>query len=214
MTPDAPMIPRRTRISEKGATGGAARAAFTLLELVVVLALVVAAAALAVGAFADRGSSQSLRRLAEDFRGLFGHIRLRAMEEGRVYQFAFQPNTGNYQILSPTSPVDQADAVAPASPPRFNGQFLFGVKQLEDGMIFLADENPPIADYAFVSQLAANGWRVSQFHPDGASDDVAFAVRTPDAHQIVLRLHGRTGRVVLDGPESVGASSSAAGGAR
>lgn len=209
------MTPRDATTMQSDAPGGAARSAFTLLELVVVLALVVAAAALAVGAFADGGSSQALRRLAEDFRGLFGHVRLRAMEEGRVYQFAFQPNTGNYQVLSPISPAAQADSLAPPAPPRFNGQFLFGVKQLEDGMIFLPDQNPPIADNAFLSQLASNGWRVFQFHPDGASDDVAFAVRTPDARQIALRLHGRTGRVVVVGPELVGASqASPMGGAR
>jgi prepilin-type N-terminal cleavage/methylation domain-containing protein len=175
------------------------RRAFTLIEILLVLGILVAVAAVGFNSMLGFRESQSLPRVADDFRGLFGDLRIRAMEEGRAYQFAFRPDTAEYRILAPGGQALSSQPTGPA-PPRFDAVDIFGPRLLDEQLKFGRLESYEPATPSFVSELASQGWIVFQFEPDGSSDDVAFLVAEPTGSQIVLRVHGTTGRTTIEGP--------------
>lgn len=188
------------------------RPAFTLIEILLVLGILVALAAVTFSSMFGFRESQALPRVADDFRGLFGDLRIRAMQEGRPYQFAFLPDTSEYRILSPGNDVASAGQPPSPAPPRFDAMDVFGPRLLDDQLKFGRLDAPEPTTSAFVSELASEGWVVFQFEPDGSSDDVAFFLVDPTGSQIVLRVHGRTGRTRVEGPFQPTAAQSLVGG--
>lgn len=181
------------------------RAGFTLIEMLLVVAVLVALASVSFSSFWNFGESQRLNRVADDGRGLLAGLRVRAMEEGRSYQLAYQPETGNYLIRTSVPSGDQSERTEPiVGPMRVDSPYLIGPHILEDNLKFLA----PPADVAprtvsVGADLTQAGWIVHQFEPDGTSDDVTLGIADVDGRAIIAHLTGRTGRVVLEGPMQI-----------
>src|SRR5207302_1691993 len=70
------------------------RPAFTLLEVVLVLALIVVLAALAYPVFESLQAGPRLAAAADEIRGKLNECRTHAIEERRPYRFAFREGTG------------------------------------------------------------------------------------------------------------------------
>ncbi len=70
----------------------------TLVELLLVLALLVIAGSLTVPAIFDSFSSTRLRRAADQILSRWAEARAEAIDAGGVYQFRFGVNTGDYRI--------------------------------------------------------------------------------------------------------------------
>ncbi len=75
-----------------------ARSAFTLMELMLVLALLVILGAMAYPALKGPFELQTMRKAGELVRVELCKARLKAMKTGQVQMFTFEPNTGNYSI--------------------------------------------------------------------------------------------------------------------
>jgi prepilin-type N-terminal cleavage/methylation domain-containing protein len=72
------------------------RSAFTLLELMLVLALIVAISALAMPSFRGAMTTWRLRSAADQIRAAWNRTRSDAIRDGEVYVFRFLPRSGHY----------------------------------------------------------------------------------------------------------------------
>jgi Tfp pilus assembly protein FimT len=87
----------------------------TLMELVLVLALVILASSLTMPAVLDAFSGVRLRRAGDAVLSRWAQARAQAIETGIVYQFRFTPDTGIYRLEPWTSTELSA---APGATPR------------------------------------------------------------------------------------------------
>lgn len=72
------------------------RSAFTLLELVLVLALIVAISALAMPSFRGAMTTWRLRSAADQIRAAWNRTRADAIRDGEIYVFRFLPRSRHY----------------------------------------------------------------------------------------------------------------------
>jgi prepilin-type N-terminal cleavage/methylation domain-containing protein len=79
------------------------RPAFTLFEMVLVLALLVVLAALTYPSLDTMYGDYRVQAAADQVRGQWAEARTRAVNEGRAYRFAVVRNRGNFRI-APDSP--------------------------------------------------------------------------------------------------------------
>lgn len=187
-----------------------ARGGFTLLELLLVLAVVVGMAVVGFSSYGSFGESRRLDRLADDVRGLVGGLRVRAMEDGRAYQLAYRPETGDWMVRTPHSAVATEGEVK-IGPMRYDAADLLGLHQLEHQFVFLAPEISQ-EPTSFVTDLEQSGWIVHEFRPDGSSDDFAIGIQDTEGTMIRVLVHGRTGRTQVEGPLAIGPAAGAMGG--
>ena len=87
------------------------RAGFTLVELLIVLAILVMAMAMSWPAVGGLLAKNELRSAAKQVRAVLAKTRLEAMESGTVRQFRYQPGTRRFGIT-------QLAAAAEEPPPR------------------------------------------------------------------------------------------------
>ena len=77
-----------------------ARHAFTLLEMMLVLGLLVMVGALAWPSLQRAYDGIRLKKTAEQVMAAFGHARVQAMSTGVAQAFRFQPGTGQYTLMA------------------------------------------------------------------------------------------------------------------
>lgn len=197
-------------------SGAAARQGFTLLEMLLVLGLVVALAALAWPALRGPLSQTRLREGARSLRVALAQARLEAMQAGTVCHLRYQPGAGAYElevlsaddVLEPgTWAADQRPA-APAMPPAVAaaaptidgrsdepGAAMRRRFVLPEGVVFAA----PGDDARGPSTLAADtshpdAWAPPiRFFPDGTASPARFVLRDAAGAQVVVSLRGLTG---------------------
>jgi prepilin-type N-terminal cleavage/methylation domain-containing protein len=91
---------RRCPPAEPGAIDAraASRRGMTLVELLVVLALLVVIGSIVVPVFTGSFASVRLRRAGDQVITRWSQARARAIETGEAYQFRFTPETGAYRV--------------------------------------------------------------------------------------------------------------------
>jgi prepilin-type N-terminal cleavage/methylation domain-containing protein len=101
---------RRRPLAEPGAfkSLGASRRGMTLVELLVVLALLVVIGSIVVPVFTGSFASVRLRRAGDQVLTRWSQARARAIETGEAYQFRFTPETGTYRVEPWTNIAEQA----------------------------------------------------------------------------------------------------------
>lgn len=164
------------------------RSAYTLFELVLVLALVVIATSLtfplAQALFADT----HLTAASDMVRTAMLEARSRAVEEGRPFVFSVQQNTGNFQV-GPLEMAVGSGAEAPFTSGEMGDQVNQG--ELPKDIVFC---DPQV-------ELQANPspgeWRKIVFQPDGATgeDLVEISFGKAGGSQMAVRLRGLTGAI-------------------
>jgi prepilin-type N-terminal cleavage/methylation domain-containing protein len=177
---------------------------YTLLELLLVLAILVAVASLALPALFSSLESQRLRKAGDQLRAAFGRARVAAMKSGRIQLFRFEPGTGSYviqewygdeerQFDEATLAQSTGGAMAPAA-----GQGL--QTQLPEGILFAAAELQPDARAAQLEEqtgaLSAGSTSASPpivFYTDGTTSDARVVLANNRARYIVVELRGLTG---------------------
>jgi type II secretory pathway pseudopilin PulG len=187
------------------------RQAFTLVEVMLTLCLMVIIAGLAwpvlIGGFAN----QRLRGAADQIRAEWVAARVEAMDSGRTYLFRYTPDDGRF-CLEPHAAAESADD------PVFNdsfdgasgGQGYAGGPRpaaentLPDGVTFVASETAPDPRAALIeSQSSAGdllevGWSEPIFfYPDGTASTARLVLRNQNDRRIQLSLRGLTGVVTI-----------------
>ncbi len=92
------------------------RLGFTLMEVIVVLAIIAIVGAMALPAFDSWMQSQQLSESVDQLRTHLLQARTRAMEESRAYRFAWDENGSSYRI-APDEIEDWPDLVASQAGP-------------------------------------------------------------------------------------------------
>jgi prepilin-type N-terminal cleavage/methylation domain-containing protein len=174
------------------------RPAFTLLELLLVLALLVVLAGLAMPLFEGSFTSLKLRRATDQVLAVWIQARTAAIESGQLHQFRFQTDSGDY-LVEPW-PRDEEFSVTPAAD---NDSMHKGFQNIrrEDGALLVRDRLPQgillkrgerairgsaqgEPSTSEVESLTAGntttgpygiGWSAPVlFHPDGTTNDVSL----------------------------------------
>ena len=198
------MAQRSRQGREYGRQGSAARArraGYTLLELMLVLAIIVVMAAIAYPSATAMYGHVRLSQAADSVRAAWAEARAHAIDDGRPYRFAIIPNQGNYRV-APDSPEfwgsggqEQAPADT-ANPPYVLN------KTLPKGMRFSAPDAPADSQAQGESSLPKDNispdmWSSrTVFLPDGtARQDVEIVFGASGTMGIVMKLRALTGAV-------------------
>jgi prepilin-type N-terminal cleavage/methylation domain-containing protein len=174
------------------------RAGYTLLEVVLVLAIIVIMAALAYPSVEGMYSGVRQRAAVDGVRGALMQARAHAMDETQPYRFGVAPGQGNYRV-APDSPGYWGGGAGPPADPS-NPPFILE-EALPKGIRFTLNGAGGGADPGSNSpgSTEPGAWaQVVTFLPDGtATDDVQIAVQAAGTRPLVLRLRAMTGVVTV-----------------
>lgn len=199
------MFRRTTRTS---GTAGAPRRrrAFSLLELMLVLALMVVIGALAYPALRGPFETQKLRKAGELVRAEWARARLRAMRTGRVHVFRYAPSATQYQVETFVTAADDVQSVNDFQPSGSNVNG--GVRptlptqrsaNLPDGIRFFGGETAVDGRASQFSDSTGMGIEGAGnpipvlFYPDGTTSEAALILANERQQCVQVTLRGLTG---------------------
>jgi prepilin-type N-terminal cleavage/methylation domain-containing protein len=165
------------------------RPGYTLLEMMLVLALIVLLAAMAYPSIDSMYADLKVQAAADEVRAQFVQARTQAVNEGRPYRFSVVPNGDRCRI----SPLGGSALAGESDEPAVERSIL-AVRTLPKGITFRMGEN---------SQGAGGDGEgfttVAVFLPDGtAQEDCDIILSARDARPLVLKLRALTGGVTVD----------------
>jgi type II secretion system protein H len=164
----------------------ASRRGYTLIELIVVIAILILIAAVvlpSVGAF--RGDSRP-RAAADAIRGELAAARARAKEEGRPYRVAISEDGTRLRRAPDDADFEQAAAVDASG--GAHAAVDYALEHVTASVVPEADAAPP---------ASANGWTtLACVQPDGTcrEDSVLVSLKDDDGPTLQLRIRGVTAR--------------------
>ncbi len=182
------------------------RRAVTLIELLLVLALLVILATAAYPAFSGPMKNQKLRQSADRVRSIWGQAQVQAMKTGRMHMFRIQKDTNMYEVRPFEQ--DQEAAVESSDTRRqiqVNGSDAFKVEaSLPEEMRFIQvaavkDVRTALAEQQASqdASLTADGFDEAWsspilFYPDGTSSNARLLISN-ERYFVMLQLRGLTG---------------------
>jgi type II secretory pathway pseudopilin PulG len=180
------------------------------LELLLVLALLAALAAMAWPALKRPMANQRLRSAADAVRAAWGRARVQAMESGQTVLFQYTIDGDSYSIqyragsgassdlapnYAPDATIAQASGLAGGSAQE---------RTLPKGVVFVGGETADQAGgLAVASQMEplggeAMGWsQPILFYPDGTTSDARLVLKNEYDRSIEISLRGMTGVVTI-----------------
>jgi Tfp pilus assembly protein FimT len=188
----------------------------TLIELLLVLALLTVIGSMVVPIFTGSFSSIRLRRAGDKVLTSWSAARARAIEKGEVMQFSFTPESGSYQI-EPWAGVVAEDAVggptpgsagyAMATEPAVSVESTAAGsdaaeadgKSLPEQIVFhrgdMLVEDALTGERAVASMQSASEAQSTAilFFPDGTSSDASVVIANDRQQYVRLTLRGLTG---------------------
>jgi prepilin-type N-terminal cleavage/methylation domain-containing protein len=173
------------------------RSGYTLLEVILVLAIIVILAAVAYPSVEGMYSGVRLRAAVDGMRGALMQARAHAMDETQPYRFAVAPGQGNYRV-APENAGYWGGGSPPLPPDPSHPPFVLE-ETLPKGIRFTLNG----AGGGDAGGTDSGAWaQVVTFLPDGsATEDVQIAVQAPGARPLVLRLRAMTGVVTVQHSE-------------
>jgi type II secretory pathway pseudopilin PulG len=176
------------------------RLGLTLMEMVIVVALIVAIAALTIPSLQDMYGNYVQESAADAVRAAWADAKSHALDEGRPYRFAIVAGMGNYRI-APDSGDFWASHEMPAAvegPSALVKQDALprGIRFADpDSAAFGADESNDTALPA--DSVSSDQWvPVVTFLPDGTADrNVEIVFQSRVASPLLLKLRAVTGSV-------------------
>ena len=190
------------------------RTGYTLVEILLVLAIVVLISAMALPAIQRQFARRQVQSAANTVGSKLSHARIGAMRSSHVYTFQYQTGSGSFRL----APGDQPSTSSQSDTEANCGQYDGGDGDpdslspedgtLPDGIRFLADETPDpdeagdaVAQNAAQSASGSDGWSDPIFfYPDGTTSNARFVVASERGGAIHIRLRGITGNVVQGQP--------------
>lgn len=188
------------------------RRGFTLLEILLVLAILVAVMAVAAPAFNSAMQNQRLRSAADRVRIEWTRAHVKAMKTGRIQVFRYQIGGREFQV-EPWAAGDETLEAAPTassgSPLRPESEAdeqaaIAADNQLPEDIIFLGgDAQAESRSLAIEESLQGVASRETEwsrpilFYPDGATSDAFVIVSSPREVGIRVDLRGITGTATV-----------------
>ena len=186
-----------------------ARGGFTLMELLIVLAVIVLVSAIALPLIQKPLQRQEIQKAANAVRTKLFRARIGAMSSSHTYAFQYLCRSGDYRL----APADDASASpgeiasnsgGPGATPDAGDGPRPESGSLPEGIHFMPDNTPdpdasdPEAENA--PQNSGDGWSDPiMFYPDGTTSDARFIVASDRGFAVHITLRSVTGNVVLGG---------------
>lgn len=197
----------------------AARRAMSLVELLLVLALLVIVGAMTLPALEGPMANQRLRKSADLIRAAWNKARVKAMRTGRMQMFRFQPGTGTYQVqpwFSSEDAIESNDSAVrrAGQTPDMQGQAAQGRDKLSEGVTFHAlTTDQDVRDVVAQQAMQSNVGQVSEdlgetwsqpmlFYPDGTSSEAQIVLANKRGSYVTIRLRGLTGVALVSDLQS------------
>jgi len=174
---------------------------FTLIEVILVMAILVAIAAMTLPSLSGVFTRSQLRNGGEVVRSAWGKARLAAMDSGQPYLFRCQLKGGEFQLLNIA---ELAAAGGQSAGPTGNvvepdGSWRLAFDRLPAGVVFAKGEFAPSqlmdAMFAGVANAAWAGPIV--FYPDGTCTDATILLSNENESTIRVTLRGITGTALI-----------------
>ena len=172
----------------------ARRGAFTLLELLLVLSLLVVGLAMSWPVLQGTWDDLRLRKGADQVRTALGKTRLAAVTSGQIHVFRFQLGGDQYGVSTWAGADAALDATedGDASAPQLH--------QLPEDVTFIAAPGLASDDDLSADGIErfeeTDGWSSPiMFYPDGTSTDARLAIAGIDGRYVAVELRGLTGTV-------------------
>lgn len=171
------------------------RGGLTLMEILLVVAVMIAIASLATPNLIGMMETQKLRKSADLLRAEFAQTRIRAMKSQRIQMFRYQLGQGGYLA----QPWVMADDELESSSTAADAVVGKAATQLPDGVTFRGGEATTDARGAAIEEQVA-GDATSQiwsppilFYPDGTSSNATVVLGNQRQQGIEVQLRGLTG---------------------
>lgn len=167
-----------------------ARSGFTILELLLVVAIMIALAAIAYPTMSAMYGDIRVKAGADQVRGAWTECRAYAIDEGRPYRFAVQAGTGKFRLAPHSDEFWGGSA----------GETTFGSE--DDSLPPHVSEGDLPKDIVFdvpdgFGESSADGWTaVAVFLPDGtAEEDREITLTADDSRPVIIKVRAMTGAV-------------------
>ena len=203
LTTDRRAVGAGDRRSHRRPLAARARRGFTLLELMLVLALMVVIAAIVWPSIKGPFESQRLRKAAEQLRAELGKTRVRAMRTGAIQTFRFQVGMGNFSSETWTASIEDVNASNATSFEPLPGSVAAPTMRedvLPEGVVFHAAEVTLDARAAKLQGGGGEGgaaegqWSDPIFcYPDGTTSNTHIVLSNSRGQAIIVTLRGLTG---------------------
>lgn len=199
-------LPPQSETSRRDIRGG-----FTLLELVVVLTVIVVIAGMTWPQLMRFAREQQLREWSAEVRTDMAGARIKAIENGLVYQFRYEPGGRWFAVLPYDQPdsgnsaadstlgktrIEAARSTGPPAtiaqlPEELHFRFKDGqpTEELSQEWIKLLPTDEPLGRVAWSLPLL--------FHLDGTADNATVYIESRQGHSQLLTLRGLTGGVTM-----------------
>jgi prepilin-type N-terminal cleavage/methylation domain-containing protein len=197
-------------------TGNAARRGYTLMEMLLVVAITVAMAAMVLPALSGPMQDQRLLKAADLIRAEFNTARLTAMKSGRIQLFRYDVGANTYALEAWQGEADDTDPAASPTTPAAPATPLMTARQegpihtldpatadagqLPSNVLFYHGQTATDARSAQVegtasstSASATGEAKQIVFYPDGTATDASL-VLTNERCFVEIKLRGLTGQ--------------------
>lgn len=160
-----------------------ARGAFTILEVVLVLTVMVLLASIAAPSIETMYGELRLNAAADMVRARWAEARAKATEDGVAYRFAVKPGSGDFRIAP-----DAGDYWSGGGAP---------LNESDEPPLVVDGTLPTGVQFTAVDGGESTDWqRVVTFLPDGSSrENVEIVFRSAGQRPLVMRLQGITGAI-------------------
>ncbi len=168
------------------------RRGFSMVELILVLAIAVIIASMAVAHFSRAYSSQYLKKGADRVRAEFNKARVRAMRTGDVHAFYYVPGSNQFAMGRYAS----RDQVVLDDPSVNRGQYQFFDQLLPAGVYF-GGADVAVDSQAQLTQEQFSGdsgdMKPILFYGDGTAQNAKLTLTHEGGASIQVNLRGLTG---------------------
>lgn len=189
--------PQSPKFRRKVSRLSPARTGFSLIEIIIVTALMVTIGAMVVPAMLDFFGSQKLSKAADKVRTEMGRARVMAIRSGDIYAFYFTPEMTSYTVApfnesfnERTQPQEKRGVDDRAS------DFNFDEERLPRGITFAAADSPEdarVAQAMAENEVNLSSMRPILFYPDGTSQNATIILKNDQQELYKITLRGLTG---------------------
>ena len=168
---------------------------FSLLEVLLVVAVMVLVAALALPALNRSFTVQSVKKGADRVRGEMSRARVRAMREDQIYAFFYSPGTSHFLVAPFSEAVPTAD-VGPVPDAMRVSHYDFSNNLLPQGVFFAGGDVAADArsqDAIEQAPGSISDMKPILFYPDGTAQDAVLLVQNLEGDLVEITVRGLTG---------------------